>query len=113
VPFLPIPTHGLYMGDYIGITALNNVVWPCWNDNRTGIHQAYTAKIYLGGEPPGGCDLAAQMDMNKDGILNAADVALLQDCVFKGEGKNCDSTITAADIVILMNFVFLDMPLPC
>jgi len=48
VPFLPTPIPGLapgYMGDYIGISALNGVVWPCWNDDRTGIHQAYTSRI--------------------------------------------------------------------
>lgn len=48
VPFLPAPIPGLatgYSGDYIGISALNGVAWPCWNDNRTGIHQAYTSKV--------------------------------------------------------------------
>lgn len=47
-PFLPAPILGLaggYMGDYIGVAAINGVVWPCWNDNRTGIHQAYTARM--------------------------------------------------------------------
>ena len=34
-----------YMGSYIGISALNGVVWPCWMDNRTGIHQVYTSRI--------------------------------------------------------------------
>ena len=23
----------------------HGVVWPCWNDNRTGVHQAYTSRI--------------------------------------------------------------------
>ncbi len=52
VPFLPAwasaaivkPPSG-YMGGYIGITALQGVVWPCWNDSRTGTHQAYTSRI--------------------------------------------------------------------
>ncbi len=50
-PFLPAqptaviaPPYG-YMGGYIGITALQGVVWPCWNDNRTGMHQLYTSRI--------------------------------------------------------------------
>jgi len=57
VVFLPTPIPGLaggYMGDYIGISAVNGVVWPCWNDNRTGIHQAYTSRIEFieVGSPP-------------------------------------------------------------
>ena len=49
VPFLPRTTgwsDQCYMGDYIGIAALNSVVWPFWNDNRTGIHQAYTSRVF-------------------------------------------------------------------
>ena len=47
VPFLPKPiVSGVtYMGDYIGISALNGIVWPCWNDDRNGIHQAYASRI--------------------------------------------------------------------
>ena len=51
VPFKPaqvtasIQGPAGYMGGYIGITALHGVVWPCWNDNRTGVHQAYTSRI--------------------------------------------------------------------
>ncbi len=45
VPFLPrqamTSTMTCYMGDYIGVVALNDTVWAFWNDNRTGIHQAY------------------------------------------------------------------------
>ncbi|MGH8003521.1 MAG: choice-of-anchor D domain-containing protein, partial [Limisphaerales bacterium] len=57
VAFLPAPIPGLaggYSGDYIGISALNGIVWPCWNDNRTGIHQAYTSRIIFleVGSPP-------------------------------------------------------------
>jgi hypothetical protein len=33
------------MGDYIGVSALNNTVWCAWNDDRSGIHQAYAAKL--------------------------------------------------------------------
>ena len=48
-PFLPRASGWAgdvcYMGDYIGISALNGVVWPLWSDNRTGIHQAYTCRI--------------------------------------------------------------------
>ncbi len=48
-PFKPAPVKASwdndYMGQYIGIAALNSVVWPCWMDNRTGFHQVYTARI--------------------------------------------------------------------
>ncbi len=46
--FLPAPISGLasgYMGDYIGVAALNGKAWCCWNDNRTGIHQAYASTM--------------------------------------------------------------------
>lgn len=50
VPFLPRPllrnpASGNYMGSYIGISALQGIVWPCWMDNRTGILQVYTSRI--------------------------------------------------------------------
>jgi hypothetical protein len=56
-PFLPRAIAGLatgYGGDYIGIAALNGIVWPCWNDTRTGIQQAYAARIVFlqAGSPP-------------------------------------------------------------
>lgn len=37
------------MGDYLGITSTGQYVIPCWNDNRTGIQQAYAVqfKAYL------------------------------------------------------------------
>ncbi len=46
-PIIPVPVPGLviYMGDYIGISALNGVAWPCWYDDRTGIFQTYTSRI--------------------------------------------------------------------
>jgi len=47
---LPRAIAGLasgYQGDYIGITVKNGVVWPFWNDNRLGFHQAYTAKVFF------------------------------------------------------------------
>ncbi len=47
---LPRAIAGLasgYQGDYIGIAAKNGVVWPFWNDNRLGWHQAFTAKVFF------------------------------------------------------------------
>ena len=49
-PFLPRPISGLaggYMGDYIGVVALHGSIFPCWNDNRTGTQQAYSARLDL------------------------------------------------------------------
>ncbi len=49
-PFRPwgiissVPTPS-YMGSYIGVTALNGVVWPCWMGTRSGTHQVYTARV--------------------------------------------------------------------
>jgi hypothetical protein len=50
VPFLPAtftagsPPPPGYMGGYIGIAALQNTVYPIWNDNRNGMHQIYTSR---------------------------------------------------------------------
>lgn len=34
-----------FAGDYIGLTSDRRHAYPCWNDNRTGIHQAYMACV--------------------------------------------------------------------
>ena len=47
----PAPLYGYasgYYGDYIGIAAHNNKVWPFWMDNRNGPAQVYSAKISIG-----------------------------------------------------------------
>ncbi len=36
---------GGYQGDYIGITSGNNVLWPYWCDDITGLYQAWTARV--------------------------------------------------------------------
>jgi hypothetical protein len=49
--FKPKPISGLaggYQGDYIGIAALNNTVWPYWADDRTGNYQGWVAKATFG-----------------------------------------------------------------
>ncbi|HRI47318.1 MAG TPA: sialidase family protein, partial [Ignavibacteriaceae bacterium] len=49
--FKPKPISGLaggYHGDYIGITALNNTVYPFWTDDRTGNYQGWSAKVTFG-----------------------------------------------------------------
>ncbi len=49
-PHRPIPLSGYadgYYSDYIGITSVNNFVYPVWADNRNGVVQIYTAKMEL------------------------------------------------------------------
>lgn len=46
VSFTPSPIPGFasgYMGDYLGITALDSYVYPCWTDNRTGSTMTYVS----------------------------------------------------------------------
>ncbi len=46
VAFTPTPIPGLatgYFGDYIGITAIDGMVYPTWTDNRTGSAMTYVS----------------------------------------------------------------------
>ena len=46
VAFTPTPIPGMapdYFGDYLGITALNGKVYPCWTDNRSGHAMTYVS----------------------------------------------------------------------
>jgi hypothetical protein len=46
VAFTPSPIPGMangYFGDYLGITALNGNVYPCWTDNRSGHAMTYVS----------------------------------------------------------------------
>lgn len=50
VAFTPTPITGLaggYMGDYLGISAVNSRVYPTWCDNRTGTVLTYTSPFDL------------------------------------------------------------------
>lgn len=50
VAFAPSPIPGLaggYMGDYLGISARNNKVYPVWPDNRTGSVMTYCSPFDL------------------------------------------------------------------
>ncbi len=49
--FKPKTISGLasgYQGDYIGVAALNNTVYCYWMEDRTGIYQAWMAKVTFG-----------------------------------------------------------------
>ncbi len=43
VAFTPNVGTGGYFGDYLGISAYDNVVYPVWTDNRNGTQLAYTS----------------------------------------------------------------------
>ena len=50
VSFTPTPIPGLadgYMGDYLGITARDSYVYPCWTDNRTGTSMTYVSPYVI------------------------------------------------------------------
>jgi len=54
VSFTPSPIPGLaadYFGDYIGITARDRHVYPCWTDNRNGSAMTYVSP-FVTGPPP-------------------------------------------------------------
>lgn len=90
---------------------------PGPNTNATDAVRLYMAPAR---DPQAGC-AAVKGDINKDGILTAADVIILLNCTFLGlagcelcfADMNCDGIQTAADIVIELNYVFLGTPPPC
>lgn len=66
--FKPAAIGGLgqgYQGDNIGLTSVENILWPVWMDNSSGIYQIWTCRIEIPStsidplEPafPGGFDL--------------------------------------------------------
>lgn len=63
----------------------------------------------------------AKGDLNGDADLTAADVVLILNCVFLGNGNcdpcfadvSCNGTLNTVDVVILLNAVFLEDPIDC
>ncbi len=63
--------------------------------------------------------LPAKGDMDANASLSSADVVLLLNCTYLGEGNcslcfadvNCDGILTSADVVGELNYVFLGIPL--
>ncbi len=50
VSFTPSPIPNMatsYMGDYLGITSKNGVVYPCWTDTRSGHAMTYVSPFLL------------------------------------------------------------------
>ena len=61
VSFTPAPIAGMaggYFGDYLGITARDGWVYPCWTDNRSGRALTYVSPIHFTDYciATGGCD---------------------------------------------------------
>jgi hypothetical protein len=61
VSFTPSPVAYAaagYMGDYLGIAASDNWVYPCWTDNRSGRALSYVSPIHFSDYciATGGCD---------------------------------------------------------
>lgn len=51
VAFTPSPIPDLstpYMGDYLGISSQNGIVYPVWTDNRTGVALSYCSPFVIG-----------------------------------------------------------------
>jgi len=64
VSFTPSPIPGLaggYMGDYLGITAMDSYVYPCWTDNRGGLYMTYVSP-YVTNNLPRPEDLVVSLD---------------------------------------------------
>lgn len=54
-PHTPAPISGLaggYAGDYIGVAAHNDIAYPYWGENRTGIYQGWMTKVSFGAPCP-------------------------------------------------------------
>ncbi len=54
VAFTPAPVEGLaggYMGDYLGISSNNRMVYPVWTDNRAGHVMAFVSPFQTGPPP--------------------------------------------------------------
>ncbi|HOW24315.1 MAG TPA: T9SS type A sorting domain-containing protein [Bacteroidales bacterium] len=54
VAFTPAPVDGLaggYMGDYLGISANDRMVYPVWSDNRLGYVMAFASPFQTGPPP--------------------------------------------------------------
>ncbi len=75
---------GAYMGDYIGIAAASGVVYPCWNDARTGIQLAYMAAVPR--NTPGG--VGCPYVYTWDGRGYQQDNTILGQCESRGDRRS-------------------------
>ncbi|MFT4696981.1 MAG: hypothetical protein ACI9SJ_000097 [Flavobacteriaceae bacterium] len=72
VAFTPLPISGLaggYMGDYLGISARDGIVYPVWPDNRNGYIQAWVSPFETNSRP-GPADLVVTLTNNVTGETN-------------------------------------------
>ena len=86
----PAPISGLasgYAGDYIGVAAYNDVAYPYWGDNRTGIYQGWMAKVTYGSP----CPVAAPSNPSPLNGATSISVNLPQLSWTNGSGtSNCE-----------------------
>ena len=97
-----------YMGDYIGISASNGIVYPVWSDDRTGNFLAYTSPIVLNMRPKP-MNLDAEIVNQQTGqtnlIWNFTDTAgtFLKFYVYK-DGNLIDSTLDTTYVDVLTSY---------
>lgn len=54
VSFTPVGINGSsYFGDYLGISANDDIIYPIWTDNRSGIARSYTSPLISSDFCPG------------------------------------------------------------
>ncbi|MBI3872286.1 MAG: hypothetical protein HY304_04310 [candidate division Zixibacteria bacterium] len=109
--FTPSPVRGDYMGDYIGITSDQCAAYPCWNDNRSGIHQAYMARVPF---IPG--------DVDGSGVIDVIDVVKTIEVAFRGSlcvpihqalvDLDANGVIDILDVVRVISYAFRGQPTP-
>ena len=97
-----------YMGDYIGISAGNGIVYPVWSDDRTGNFLAYTSPIVLNLLPKP-MNLDAEIVNQQTGethlIWNFTDTAgtFLKFYIYK-DGNLIDSTLDTNYVDVLTSY---------
>ncbi len=80
--------YGYYMGDYIGIASVRGYAYPCWNDARTGVQQAYTAAVSTRSTPPGGGGGGCPYVYTWDGREYRQENTILGQCESRGDGSS-------------------------
>ena len=107
--FKPKPITGLasgYQGDYIGIAALDNIVYPFWSDDRTGNYQGWMSKVVFGppcpieeASNPGPINGLNNISVNLSNLSWTNGTGASQCEVWFGEGSNMNIVYTGSLIV--------------
>jgi hypothetical protein len=86
-PHTPAPISGLasgYAGDYIGLAAHDDVAYPYWGENRTGIYQGWMSVVTFG--PP--CPVDPPSNPNPANGATVVPISLPQLTWTNGAGAN-------------------------